>query len=245
MYNQGVIYNQHSLWGPFWGIRTCDHHQSLKKRKAQKTEVKDMKEETVITSETCSSTSLRRLRTLDMNWMAERQDGGGGGRSALSGWGFVSACVWSTCLSFTTEKGCRDWGWSWGLGRVFGGGQTKCSAASLILTSNWKGWYTHVSCGTHFHSFRGCRLFKERFSPLTSQILYKAAKHFQSIVFGGISHASTAWTSTSIGKLLQPIFRLCYVLPKLCNNHMLIQLWEGLHLKLTSETCESTANSYM
>lgn len=73
--------------GPLLGDQNMRQSPEFKKEeRIQKTEVKDMKRETVITSETCSSTSLRRWRTLDMNWMAERQDGGaGGGGSALSG----------------------------------------------------------------------------------------------------------------------------------------------------------------
>ena len=102
-----------------------------------------MTEEIVFTSETCSSTSLRRWRTLDMKWMAEWQEeeeeeeAAGGSALSGGGWAFVSACDRSTCLSFTVENGC--WGWSWGSGRVFGGRRTNCSAAFLTLISNWKG----------------------------------------------------------------------------------------------------------
>lgn len=68
----------------------------------------------MITSEMCSSTSLRRRRTLDMNWIAEWQDGEEAGGSVFSGsgWSFASLGVCSTCLSFTIENGCSDGGWS-------------------------------------------------------------------------------------------------------------------------------------
>lgn len=94
MYNQDIIYNQHSL-GAFLGIRPCNNHNGLSRgqRRKQRKGVKDRMEEIVFTSETCSSTSLRRWRILDMNWIAEWQEGEEAGGSALSGSGFVSACV--------------------------------------------------------------------------------------------------------------------------------------------------------
>lgn len=84
MYNQGIIYNQPSLWGLF-GDRSMQQSVVLKRRQGGKIEVKDVKEKIEITSETCSSTSLRRWRTLDMKWIADWQEGDGAGGSALSG----------------------------------------------------------------------------------------------------------------------------------------------------------------
>lgn len=101
-----------------------------------------------------SSTSLRRCRTLDMNWTAEWQDGGetGGSKSSGRGWNLVSLC--STCLSFTREKGCWAWGWSGGLYRASGGRWTKCSAAFLRLISNWKQIYGVMTvCAAAYDSF--------------------------------------------------------------------------------------------
>lgn len=55
--------------------------QQSQGKEGQRGKVKEI----VITSEMCSSTSLRRWRTLVMKWIAERQEGEEAGGSAFSG----------------------------------------------------------------------------------------------------------------------------------------------------------------
>lgn len=64
-----MIYNQHSLL-----VEKRNNHSDLERgqnEKRQKTGVKEIKEEALFTSEMCSSTSLRRWRTLVMKWTAD------------------------------------------------------------------------------------------------------------------------------------------------------------------------------
>lgn len=239
MYNQGVIYNQHSLWGPFGGIRTCDH-QSLKKRQEHRRQKLKVWRRRQWSPQRCvrpppwgaggllTWTGWLRDRT------EEEEEGGLHSQAEALSQHVFDQHVWVSLqkMDAGTEAEVGVWAGSLEVGRL---------SVLLLL------WYRLQTERDDIHMWAVVLIFIHleavdclknhtggfiRFSPLTSPILHKAAKHFQSIVFGGVSHASTAWKSTSIGKLSQPIFHLCYVLPKLCNNHMLIQLWEGLYLKL-------------
>lgn len=100
----------------------------------------------------CLSTSLRRWRILDMNWTAEWQEGAGTpGLSGREG-GVVWACVWSTCLSFTTLNNCCVSGWGLGLLWVLVGRRNTCCAAVVIPTSGWKWSYTTCETTPHRNS---------------------------------------------------------------------------------------------